>query len=82
MSLRLLVGDDHRHGHRRRVPAAGRNPAEEGLRRRLVRQVEGLRIVARGKGDDLLARDFGAAEGLDRAFDEILEELFGDQVRH
>ena len=56
------VARDHRHRHRRRVPAARREPPEVGLGRFLVGQVEGLRVVFARELDHFLARDLVRAE--------------------
>ncbi len=62
----LLLADDvtrdDRHGHGRGVPAARRDPAEMGLGRFLVRQMEGLRIIFARELEHFLAGDFIAAE--------------------
>ena len=62
----LLVVDDmagdHRHGHRRGVPAARREPPEMGLGGGLVGQMERLRVVFARELEHFLAGHLIGAE--------------------
>ena len=61
----MLLDDvprDHRHRHRRRVPAARRDPPEMGLGGFLVGQMEGLRVVLARELQHFLARHVVGAE--------------------
>jgi hypothetical protein len=53
---------DYRHGHCAGVPAARREPAEMGFGRRLVGEMEGLRIVFAREVEHLLASHLVAPE--------------------
>ena len=71
MPLEML--DQHRHRHRAGMPAARRQPPEMCLRRRLVGEMEGLRIIFPSEFQHLLARHLIGAEAALRADDQILE---------
>lgn len=77
MAGAFLLLDDHRHGHRARVPATGGQTPEMGLGGFLVRKVEGLRVVGAGKGDDFVATDKAAAEPAHRAHFEVFVKAHG-----
>ena len=56
------VAGDHRHRHRAGVPAARRDPPEMGLRRFLIGEMEGLRVVLAGELEHFLAGHLVGAE--------------------
>ena len=62
-----LALDEEPHGQRRRVPAAGREPAENRFACSFIIKVEGLRIELSGEGLDLFgvdSREPAAVHGL------------------
>src|SRR5207237_2997523 len=63
----------HPHHQRAEMPARSGQALEHRLLRRLLVEMHRLRIVLRGKGEDLLARHATRAEGTETAGLEIFE---------